>query len=182
MFRRFFARARTNEAIAYSLYGAIVAQARQPGLYATFGVPDTLDGRFDMIVMHAFLLFHRLKGEGAGNRQLGQDVFNLFLKDMDQSLRELGVGDMGVPKKLKKMTEVFYGRVRAYDEALLAEEPGALVDAIERNVFAECAIAHDSAALAAYLRGAAEALAAQNRDAILSGALRFPSIDLSEAA
>jgi cytochrome b pre-mRNA-processing protein 3 len=181
MFRRLFARARANEAIAYSLYGAIVAQGRQPVLYATFGVSDTIDGRFDMLVLHAFLLFHRLQRESAGDRQIVQDVFNIFLKDMDQSLREIGVGDISVPKKLKKMTEMFYGRVRAYDIALQADR-AALIDAITRNVYPAGDPAGHAAEIATYVMGAVDSLSTQSRDAILSGTLTFPAIQLNEAA
>lgn len=182
MFRRLFARNRRNEAIAYSLYGAIVAQARQPALYTEFGVADTLDGRFDMIVLHGFLLFHRLKSESEADRQIGQDVFDIFLKDMDGTLREMGVGDISVPKKLKKMAEAFFGRIRAYDEALLSEDKTALVDAIERNVFPDGAPAGVAAQMAAYVDSTVNLLAAQPLDAILSSKLDFSAPPSSPAA
>jgi cytochrome b pre-mRNA-processing protein 3 len=182
MFRRLFTRNRRNEAIAYSLYGAIVAQARQPALYTEFAVPDTLDGRFDMIVLHGFLLFHRLKDESAEDRQVGQDVFDIFLKDMDGTLREMGVGDISVPKKLKKMAEAFFGRIRAYDEALLSGERAKLVDAIERNVFPDGAPAGVGERIADYVEAAVVALAAQPLPVILSGKLDYSSLPTPSAA
>ncbi len=182
MFQHLFGRRRRNEAIAYSLYGTIVAQARQPALYADFGVPDTLDGRFDMIVLHASLLFHRLKHEAADHRRLGQDVFNLFLKDMDRNLREMGVSDIGVPKKLKKMAEAFYGRLAAYDSALSAGDGAALGAALARNVFPEGGGEHGVPRLVGYIEDAAREVASQPVEAILAGRLVFPALSASEAA
>lgn len=177
MFPRLFARRRRNESIAYSLYGAIVAQARQPALYRDFRVPDTLDGRFDMIVLHSFLLFYRLKGAEAGERQLGQSVFDLFLKDMDRNLREMGVGDMGVPKKLKKMAEAFYGRIGAYDSSLTAGDADGLAAAIARNVFPDDGEEAAAKGLAAYVVAASEFIAAQPLENVLQGRLAFPPVD-----
>lgn len=177
MFQRLFARRRRNESIAYSLYGAIVAQARQPALYRDFHVPDTLDGRFDMIVLHAFLLFHRMKGEGASERELGQGVFDVFLKDMDRNLREMGVSDIGVPKKLKKMAEAFYGRVRAYDESLSARDGTALAEAIDRNVFPDRSDPTAAAELSAYAFSVQTALAGIDTQSILEGRLDFPALE-----
>ena len=99
--------------------------------YADWGVPDTLDGRFDMISLHAFLVLDRLKGTEQAFRQ---GLVDEFFADMDRSLREMGVGDLSVGKKVRKMAEVFYGRVAAYDQALAGPD-GALEAAIARNVF-----------------------------------------------
>ncbi len=182
MFQHLFGRRRRNEAIAYSLYGTIVAQARQPALYADFDVPDTIDGRFDMIVLHASLLFHRLKSEDADRRRLGQDVFNLFLKDMDGSLREMGVSDIGVPKKLKKMAEAFYGRLGAYDSALTSGDGAALGDAIARNVFPEGGGDVAVPRLVGYVQQAARIAAAEPVEAILAGRFAFPELSPPEVA
>ncbi|BCP53361.1 ubiquinol-cytochrome c chaperone [Kaistia sp. 32K] len=182
MFRRLFARNRRNEAIAYSLYGAIVAQAREPVLYTEFAVPDTLDGRFDMVVLHGFLLFHRLKSESEADRQVGQDVFDIFLKDMDGTLREMGVGDISVPKKLKKMAEAFFGRIRAYDEALESGDHAALVDAIARNVFPDGAPEGAAERIADYAESSVRSLSTQTFDSILSGRLHYASLSSSPAA
>ncbi|MCX5480307.1 ubiquinol-cytochrome C chaperone [Kaistia geumhonensis] len=181
MFERLFARRRRNEAIAYALYGTIVAQARQPAFYAAYKVPDTLDGRFDMIVLHGFLLFHRLKGENEDNRRLGQEVFDIFLKDMDRSLRELGVSDIGVPKKLKKMAEAFYGRMAAYDSALSSGDLGALEAALTRNLFPDGG-GEAVPRIAAYVVASAADLARQPLDRILAGSLSFPALPVPETA
>ena len=102
-------RRRSREA-EHKVYCEIVAQARQPTFYADFLVPDTIDGRFDLIVMHAVLYFRRMRGEGAKVAEFTQEVFDLFFQDMDASLREMGVSDTRVPKKVKVMGEAFYGR------------------------------------------------------------------------
>ncbi|MGF1456207.1 MAG: ubiquinol-cytochrome C chaperone family protein [Alphaproteobacteria bacterium] len=116
------------------LYGKVVAQARQPAFYATAGVPDTLDGRFDMITVHLVLAMRRLKAKD--HAALSQALFDTFFKNMDSSLREMGVGDLTVPKRIRSMAEAFYGRVKAY-EIGLEDEAGieVLALALARNVF-----------------------------------------------
>src|SRR5262249_18838863 len=105
-----------------ALYGAIVAQARNPAFYLEYGVPDTPEGRFDMIVLHLALVCRRLgRAQGpdqAPARSVSQAVFDMFCRDMDHNLREMGVSDIGVPKKMRKLGEAFYGRLDAYDRAL----------------------------------------------------------------
>ena len=105
---------RAAEAAAAAIYGAVVAQARAPALYARLGVPDSVTGRFEMVVLHTVLTIDRLKRDGERGGALGQHVFDDFCRDMDQSLRELGFGDMAVPKRMKKLGESFYGRAEAY--------------------------------------------------------------------
>src|SRR6266576_5455652 len=100
------------------LYGMIVAQARAPDFYRIYGVPDTVNGRFEMIVLHAILLLRRLEHEAASVRRLGQGIFDRFCSDMDANLREMGVGDLSVPRKMHGIGEAFYGRKAAYEAAL----------------------------------------------------------------
>lgn len=154
----------------YAVYRAIVAQSRQPVFYAEWGVPDTVTGRFDMISLHMGLVFHRLRGEGGKAAEFGQALFDLFFKDMDRSLREMGAGDLAVPKKVRKMTELFYALMTGTNEAIeRGDQPG--VEAVlTRNVLAETADG-DAAALAAYLMKQHAALAAQPLDAITGGQL-----------
>ena len=113
------------------VYEAIVAAARRPAFYTGFGVADTVDGRFDMISLHAFLVLDRLKGKEQAFRQ---GLVDELFRDMDRSLREMGVGDVSVGKKVRKMAEVFYGRVAAYDRGF-EEGATSLAAAIARNVF-----------------------------------------------
>lgn len=124
-----------HEEKAFILYGSIVAQARQAYFYRDLKVADTVEGRYDMIIIHAFLLFYRLKEESEDARLLSQTVFDAMFKDLDQSLREMGVGDMGVGPRIKKMASALYGRITAYDKALEAEDNTELEQAIARNVF-----------------------------------------------
>src|SRR6476660_9122950 len=119
MFGRFLKRSRDNAGIPAALYGAIVAQARNPGLYADLAVPDTVTGRFEMVILHSALVLRHLRADDAA-KAVAQEVFDLFCADMDRSLRELGVGDLAVGKRMREMAGIFYGRADAYDNALLA--------------------------------------------------------------
>jgi len=170
---RFFRRDPLDASIA-SLYGTIVAQARAAPFYLIYGVPDTVNGRFEMVVLHTVLVLRRLEAEPAVTRRLGQGVFDRFCRDMDGSLREMGVGDLAVPGKMRKIGEAFYGRQAAYGAALVAPDPAALAAALARNVYGAADGSHPGAAsLAAYVRAAAEALAGQD-GAMLCTAIRFP--------
>lgn len=152
------------------LYAAIVAAARRPVPYAHWGVPDTLDGRFDMISLHLFLVLDRLKGDADAFRQ---NLVDEFFLDMDRSLREMGVGDLSVGKKVRKMAESFYGRVTAYEKAL-AGANGDFRAALARNVFPDGAPGGASEALEAYAVAAREMLAGQAVEAITAGTVNFP--------
>lgn len=181
MMFRFFRRDPLDASIA-SLYGTIVAQARAAPFYLIYGVPDTVNGRFEMVVLHTVLVLRRLEAEPAATRRLGQGVFDRFCRDMDGSLREMGVGDLAVPGKMRKIGEAFYGRRAAYGAALVAPDSGALAAALVRIVYGAGNGPHAHAArLAAYVRAAAEGLAAQD-GATLCAALRFPDPEAVIAA
>lgn len=156
-----FARFRRPASIE-ALYGAIVAQARAPVFYARYGVPDTVSGRFDMIVLHLVLFLDRLGPEPAAVRGLGQRVFDRFCQDMDDQMRESGIGDLAVPKKMRGVAEAFYGRREAYSSALAAQDPGALREAVLRNVYASAEAPLGAERLATYIREAVRGLAAQD--------------------
>lgn len=161
--------------VAAALYRRIVEQARHPAFYQVGGVPDSLDGRFELITLHAFLLLHRLKGEGEAGAGLAQAVFDTMFSDMDASLRELGAGDLGVPHRIKRMVSGFYGRIAAY-EAGLAGEEAALADALRRNLYGTVTPAAAApAALAGYVRAAIAALARQDGPGLLAGEVAFPA-------
>ena len=112
-----FTAARRRRARAQSIYAEIVEQSRLPTFYTALRAPDSIDGRFEMLILHVILLVRRLKREGEVGRFLGQSVVELMFADMDGSLREMGVGDLGVGKRVKAMARAFFGRARAYDEA-----------------------------------------------------------------
>jgi cytochrome b pre-mRNA-processing protein 3 len=157
------------------LYGAIVAQAREPLFYSAYGVPDTIEGRFDMVVLHVYLVSRRLMRAGEPARAAAQELFDLFFRDMDESIRELGVGDLTVPKKVRAMGEAFYGRAGAYDTALADGDDIRLTAALRRNVFAGGAGAENAAAhLAGYVRAAIGKLDAQDAGRIARGEAVFP--------
>ena len=137
-------------------------------------MPDTVDGRFEMIVLHVFLVLHRLKEENAQRRELGQALFDLLFLDFDRGLRELGVGDTTVPKRIRKMGEAFYGRVKAYDEALASREGRALEEALARNVLADPEA--ETGRLASYVRAVVAELAARPYAAFAKGEIAFPSV------
>jgi cytochrome b pre-mRNA-processing protein 3 len=171
---KLFSRKRTDGTIE-SLYGAIVAQARQPAFYNSFGVPDTLDGRFDMLVLHVALFFRRTRREADAVRDLGQAVFDRFCSDMESSLREIGIGDTKVPKEMRRMGEAFYGRASAYEAALTQPDDAALAAALARNILRETSTSPAARRLAGYVRCAASALAEEDSRAFLNGAISFPA-------
>lgn len=163
--------------VAAPLYDAAVRQARDPAFFRAGRVPDTVEGRFEVIALHVYLLVRRLSGED-GDAALSQAVFDAFFKDMDAALREIGVGDLVVGKKIKKMGEAFYGRAKAYGDALDAGDDAALGEALMRNLLVDAGAkgdAADVAPLAAYVRAAVEALSAQALTALMDGAPAFPS-------
>jgi len=160
----------------YAVYAAIVAQSRQPRFYADWGVPDTVTGRFDMICLHLALLFGRLRREGKEVNAFGQSVFDLFFKDMDRSLREMGVTDLGVPKKIQKMGNIFYGLMTNLNAAMDRADRAEVEAVIGRNLFDGTGVAAVGE-LTAYLFDEAARLRRVPIATILGGRL-----DLGEAA
>ncbi len=176
MMFHFFRREPSNRSIA-SLYGMIVAQARAAPFYRIYGVPDTVNGRFEMVVLHTILVLRRLESD-PGLRRLGQAVFDRFCADMDGSLREMGVGDLAVPPRMRKIGEAFYGRQAAYGAALAGPEGEPLVAALKRNVFGVQAGSDLGATrLATYVRAVAGALAGQDCQALSRAEVSFPDPD-----
>jgi cytochrome b pre-mRNA-processing protein 3 len=173
MIFQFFRRTRDDPSIA-SLYGTIVAQARAEALYQRFGVPDTVNGRLEMVLLHVILLLRRLNEEpndAPAGAPLGQAVFDLFCQDMDDNLREMGVGDLAVPKEMQRIGEAFYGRQAAYNAALASSDPQALIEVLKRNVLEGGGGAE---ALARYVRTIARALAGTDLNELRLGNLGFP--------
>jgi cytochrome b pre-mRNA-processing protein 3 len=158
-----------------ALYGAIVAQARDPRFYESYRVPDTVLGRFDLIVLHLALVLRRLRSGDAPAYGLAQGVFDAFCRDMDHNLREMGISDQGVPRQMRRVAEAFYGRAQAYDAALVQDGNEALVETLVRNVYAEAAETGIVAGrIAAYVREVVNDLEAQDFEALTRGVVRFP--------
>jgi len=155
-----------------ALYGVIVAQARVPAFYMEFGVPDTPEGRFDLLVLHLALVCRRLgQAEGMDRdtaQALSQGVFDMFCRDMDHNLREMGVSDLSVPKTMRKLGEAFYGRLDTYDRALAQADDAELAAALARNTHG------DGARLARYVRAVAARLAALPIADLANARLSFP--------
>ncbi|MEQ8745620.1 ubiquinol-cytochrome C chaperone family protein [Pyruvatibacter sp.] len=172
-----FRAARRNKPVLDALYGVIMAQARDPYFYAQLGVPDTVEGRFDMVTLHTYLVNARLRGGGEAAQALSQDLFDHMFRDMDHALREMGVGDMGIGKRIQKMASKFYGRTDAYEKALADADPAALRDAVGRNIYAGVAPNPTGVAvIAAYIRQARADLGIQSLDRLMEGELHFPAI------
>jgi cytochrome b pre-mRNA-processing protein 3 len=169
----FLRRRDKHERAAFQLYGTAVAAARDPYLYATMGVPDTLDGRFDAVVLHVFLVIRRLNAEIEPGPALAQAVFDAMFLDMDINLREMGVGDMSVGKRNRAMWEAFHGRSAAYAAAW--EEASRLEAAFARNFWRGAEPpAGAASAMVRLARAQAACLAEQRLDAMLGGSVYFP--------
>ena len=176
MFQRLFGRERhANRAITEALYAQIVAAARQTVFYSDWNVPDTPLGRFEMLSLHMFLFQYRLRGESGTAAEVAQVLIDEFFLDVEHSLRELGISDVGVPKRMKKLAKMFYGRTAAYDDALERDDHAALAAALARNVLPEAVAWPQAPLLAAYVASASKHLAAQPAESIASGTLTFPA-------
>lgn len=162
---------RPAEAAGRALYAAAAEQARQPGLYAALGAPDTANGRFEIYSLHVILLLHRLKGRGEAAGEAAQALFDTYVSALDDTLREQGVGDLSMAKTMRRLAEAFYGRVRSYDAALA--DRAELEPLLTRTVFAD---AGEAAGLAAYIHRAVEALAGQSDEDLLQGRVRWAEI------
>lgn len=166
--------------IAARLFTQLVGQARHPVFFRDLGVPDSVDGRFDMVAMHAFLILQRLKGQGNRTAQLAQALYDAFIKDMEASLRQLGAGDAGVGKRIRVMTEALQGRMVAYEAALAGNQLD-IEGAVRRNLYGT--VDPDTGSvrvMAAYLKQAQEQANRQPIDRILRGVFEFPPVPAAQ--
>jgi cytochrome b pre-mRNA-processing protein 3 len=172
---------RRNAALVNNLYGEIVAAARKPAFYVSFGVPDTPLGRFEMLCLHMFLFLERGRtAADAAFSALVQDVVDTFFTEVDHSLRELGIGDLGVPKRMKKLARMFYGRCQSYGAAISAGDKAGLTVAFRRNVWPEISaeLSEPGAAALTNYAFAAHALLEQNAlSQLIEGKITFPDPD-----
>ena len=153
-------------------YIATVEQARQPGFYRDWRVPDSAIGRFDVIALHAFLLLHRLREEPAA-KKFSEAYCGAIFDDMDRNLREMGVGDLSVGKQVRKLAEGFFGRAGAYETALSGGDD-ALHEVLRRNLYAEQGPDTETlSAVSDYIRRCVSALAEQDVEALTRGEIRF---------
>lgn len=179
------------------LYEAAVQQARRPIFYAELAVPDTLDGRFEAILLHVWLVLRRIRLAGnpagdnpaaassAASAKVGQAVFDSMIGDMDRSLREMGVGDLRVGKRVKAMAKAFYGHVQAYD-AGFEGGPADMAAALRRNIYgtseiSDAVLDEAAGALAQYVKNAVRDLDIQPIEEIIDGKVTFPAPNCGES-
>ena len=178
LFLRRFLRDEQLDSTAVLLYDRFAGQARQPAFYLSFGVPDTVDGRFEMVALHAYLVFRRLNGQGPEIHRLTQATYDIMFKQMDLALRELGAADLGVGKRIMHMTEALNGRIQAYDRAVAENDDQGLQEALKRNLYGTVEVSDQSlAAMADYVRAALDLLARQETAALAAGDVQFPAPD-----
>lgn len=142
----------------------VTAASRAPALYLEAGVPDTFEGRFECLTLHAFLVMRRLRELPDPAGEVAQEFVDHVFAHLDQGLRQSGIGDLGVPKRMKKMAQGFYGRIDAYDSAMESDDPAMMESALRRNVTAEA----DAVMLAAYVRDRWVDLAGCTLDGLLN--------------
>lgn len=165
---RFFKPRKTHVA-GRKLYIAVVEQARQPVFYQALGVPDSVEGRFELYSLHVFLMLDRLRGQGAQASDTSQALFDTYVSALDDALREMGVGDLSVGKKMRKLGEAFYGRVKSYEGAFKTLPATGDLEALLTRTVYEQGGAENVSSLAAYVIRQREALAAQALPEILDG-------------
>jgi cytochrome b pre-mRNA-processing protein 3 len=171
-----FRRRKARQLAAQMSYGRIVARSREFCFYGDWGVPDTLDGRFEVLALHAFLVLNRLKRERAKSRDFAQALFDVMFADLDRGVRELGASDIGVGRQVKAMARGFYGRIAAYEKGLA--DGGELRAALRRNLFGTTKPSDDQIELAArYVSGQAAALYPVPLDALLAGEVPFAPLE-----
>jgi cytochrome b pre-mRNA-processing protein 3 len=175
MFFKRWTRTRPAQTAADALYAGAVAQARVPALYQAYQAPDTREGRFELYSLHVILILDRLKAQGDQAAETAQFLVDRYTRGLDDAFREMGIGDLAVAKRMKKLAEAFYGRGRAMDQAFDAlPDKRSLEALIERTLFEG---APDPArALSAYILQARQDLASQPLESILSGSVTWPKI------
>lgn len=162
-------RPRPALAAGRALYVRAVEQSREPGLYAGLGAPDTVEGRFEIYSLHVVLLLDRLRGEGGPAVEVSQALFDTYVKALDNALREMGVGDLSVGRKMRKLGEAFYGRGKSYETAFAALPDEAPLQAlVARTVYAQ-ADADAAPRMVAYVLAQRAALARQPAERLLAG-------------
>jgi len=174
LLQRLFAPPATQGA-GRALFASAVDQARRPDFYTAFGVADTVEGRFELYTLHVALLLIRLKGQGQIAAQTAQHLFDAYVRSLDDALRDLGVADVKVGREMKTLGQAFYGRLRAYEEAIeKLPDSAALETVLSRTAFEERP-GRRAAALAAYVARAEGALGSQALPELLRGRASWPS-------
>jgi cytochrome b pre-mRNA-processing protein 3 len=172
IFQRFFT-PRPSALAGRALFASASEKARDPAFYRDGGVPDTHEGRFELYTLHVVLLLRRLKGDAPQLVDTRQGLFDAFVRNLDDGLREMGVGDLSVGKKMRKMGAGVYGRLKSYNEVLKDGTPESVMPLLMRTVFADEPTTA-APALARYVIAASEALGAQPTERLLQGEAEWP--------
>ncbi len=169
------------------VYAAVFYHARSPVFYTGYGVEDTIDGRFELLVLHMFLVISRLRVLEGDGGDFAQSLFDVTFANLDQSLRQVGIGDMGVPKRMRRMMKAFNGRMHAYEAALKSAKEGAAWERawsapLKRNLYGTCEAVcdEDLNRMLAYIKESTLALSVIDMDGFLEGALCFPEPKIKE--
>ena len=169
-------RPRPALAVGRGLYAGVVAQSRESALYSDLGAPDTVEGRFEVYSLHVVLLLDRLRGQGEPAAEISQALFDTYVQALDDALREMGVGDLSVGRKMRKLGEAFYGRCKSYEAAFQAlPDAGPLQALLIRTVYAE-AEAAPAPRLTAYVLAQRAKLADQALDRLLRGEVDWAAV------
>ncbi|MDP9840234.1 cytochrome b pre-mRNA-processing protein 3 [Neorhizobium huautlense] len=174
MFFGLFGKKNQNRAIVDRQYATLTAMAREPYFYTDLGVPDTVMGRFEMLSIVMILFFRRTRTSPRSGQEIAQEIVDAFFQDIDHSIRELGIGDQGVPKRMKKLAGMFYGRLETYAAAIDAKDEVALAEALRRNIYPEKQEGIPALdGLARWMNAADADLAALDEDNISRGAAQL---------
>ncbi|WP_454848960.1 ubiquinol-cytochrome C chaperone family protein [Rhizobium binxianense] len=171
-----FRKKNNNQAIVDRQYQVLTAAARMPELYERLNVPDTVMGRFEMLSIAMILFFRRTRASAVSGQEIAQEIVDAFFQDIDYSIRELGIGDNSVPKRMKKLAGMFYGRLEAYSKAMDAGDAAALAAALRRNIYPQAAEPIDMSGLAQWMMAAETHLSALSEEAIATGSATLPSV------
>jgi cytochrome b pre-mRNA-processing protein 3 len=168
---------RAERLAGQALYACAAAQARNPVFYASLGAPDTVEGRFELFSLHVALLLLRLKAQGAQADETAQQLFESYVRGLDDALRELGVGDVMVGKRMRKLGEAFYGRMRSYELALACRPDLSELQAVMSRTVLEGSSGGRADAMADYAARAADRLADEPLEGLLAGRAQWPQVE-----
>jgi cytochrome b pre-mRNA-processing protein 3 len=167
-----------HRATAHAAYASIVERAREPEFFLRLDVPDTLDGRFEMIAVHMFLVLNRLKAEHEATSDFAQALFDAMFADLDRGLREMGATDIGVGKRVKEMAKAFYGRIKAYEDGLAGDDQ-MFAEALRRNLYGTVTPRPEAVtAMMRYIRRQVAALARQPVEDFFANNIKFDPINI----
>lgn len=181
-----FRNRRHNQAIVKRQYDALTVVSRHPVFFLEYDLPDTVMGRFEMLSVVMILFFRRTSTAATSGQELAQEIVDAFFQDLDHSIRELGIGDVGVPKRMKKFAGMFYGRLESYAKALEARDVDALAEALARNIYPPTAKRvgepPSMRRLAQYMIAAEASLAGASEEEIATGSVRLPMPESTSSA